>query len=1125
MKIAVDRRDKSLRLQKEFLVKKNEISDNASYLRVYLDSERTLGNARAHYAASRIQGIIRGFLDRIFFREESTRRLSAIKIQSLIRGRFGRKRWMREYWLLKAVVKTPAGLKNILQRSRVIRVVDSEFNEMFDPVFDAIWYFNPKTEQSQWDCPFSIQKDLICHWNGFHEYGGLPSQGPCRQVFDNVTALHSHLRNAHKWFCEACEYKNHGMSFPVCQICENVLSGEGKSGMKELERHTKELETKMSKFIEGSSPKKNPDYSVKKEVINAAVDKRAKKVQEFRDVKALLQSLTGVPGAEEEMEKRKEDQIKKEKEVGMDAILNKKHTKTLGGGHRINIKKMPWEHVDMDKKNKTSVDGYEYEKVVSLLEPTESSVDPMDSIRQILRSREKSSGRGDGKRARSTKRGFSSTVPDDPNTVSSNENLLASIYFDPGAPEPTIPLPGEYDPLLIGSLTTDEFDEVTDWQEPVYDDASEDSYSTRSNSNLAGLIAESGKHLNQRRLVICEKFTKGKCSLTTCPMAHPGERDNCQTLWTRIPGKISKVPYVLCCPEGMLGWRNCPDGKECKNYHIYIRPDTVEIIRKLYPTKVGIIRKEYSGGAIAEGNVRDGRFSGYAVMTWKNGSVYIGDWENSKRNGWGIFRTESGIEYIGEWKDNQRHGWGILSHPNGEEYVGEWSHGKMHGAGRLSSKNNDVYEGQFANHTYDGIGSFSRANGDRFMGTMQKGFAIGLGVLALSTGEKYKGYFDRNSRHGKGACAYPNGSRYAGSWWRGAHEGFGIYVTDKGERYVGNWRANKKDGVGRYYFMSGDMYDGEFKANKAHGMGFYFHSNGNIYKGQWENDKRNGRGTYQFLSGSVYTGNWVDNMMHGKGKFDYNHGCHYRGEFQSNMKEGKGIYIWNNQNKYTGEWKNNAMKGFGVMEYWNLHKYVGEWDNNKKNGQGIFTFNEGHMFDGQFVDDVRNGKGKMIYFKGSAVEETYDGDWRNDKRHGEGTYIYRVDDGSTYEGQWDNDIRHGFGKITHKDGSFYRGDLKFEKMWGKGIYVGSDGSQYDGEWSENMRHGHGTSMSPDGIIYTGSFVRNMKQGEGTEIRQDGGKYSGTWDCGIITGQGTAELDVGQGAIGGPTSIKVKVFSF
>ena len=56
----------------------------------------------------------------------------------------------------------------------------------------------------------------------------------------------------------------------------------------------------------------------------------------------------------------------------------------------------------------------------------------------------------------------------------------------------------------------------------------------------------------------------------------------------------------------------------------------------------------------------------------------------------------------------------------------------------------------------------------------------------------------------------------------------------------------------------------------------------------------------------------------------------------------------------------------------------------------------------------------------------------------------------------------GSGKISYKDGSYYRGDMQKNQMWGHGIYVGSDNTQYDGEWRANMRQGVGTALYSDG---------------------------------------------------------------
>lgn len=141
------------------------------------------------------------------------------------------------------------------------------------------------------------------------------------------------------------------------------------------------------------------------------------------------------------------------------------------------------------------------------------------------------------------------------------------------------------------------------------------------------------------------------------------------------------------------------------------------------------------------------------------------------------------------------------------------------------------------------------------------------------------------------------------------------------------------------------------------------------------------------------------------------------------------------------------------------------WSNNKKNGFGLFYYHTGAVYEGNFVDDIREGQGKLTFMANSAVEEGYEGTWVNDEWHGYGIYRYRKEEGkihyiysysdvfqkfgdvlircpgTVYEGDWVHGVREGQGKITFKDGSFYRGDMQKNQMWGHGIFVGMRNSK------------------------------------------------------------------------------------
>ena len=104
------------------------------------------------------------------------------------------------------------------------------WKELYDPMTDSFWYYNIRTGQNTWECPLSLQKDLICTWAGYHTFGGLKSQERCRCVFSFTIEYHGHLRRGHAWHCEACGYLNTGVTFPVCSLCENSRSADGQDG-------------------------------------------------------------------------------------------------------------------------------------------------------------------------------------------------------------------------------------------------------------------------------------------------------------------------------------------------------------------------------------------------------------------------------------------------------------------------------------------------------------------------------------------------------------------------------------------------------------------------------------------------------------------------------------------------------------------------------------------------------------------------------------------------------------------------------------------------------------------------------------------------------------------------------
>jgi hypothetical protein len=188
------------------------------------------------------------------------------------------------------------------------------------------------------------------------------------------------------------------------------------------------------------------------------------------------------------------------------------------------------------------------------------------------------------------------------------------------------------------------------------------------------------------KLKVCPNFIDNLCSLSTCFFAHPGVRDSCKVLF-RTKKKDNKnnhfsnnnnnkstyeerIPYVIICPNANGILNDCPLGKKCTKYHVYVRPTTLEIIRNIYPVVKGLKSKTFANGAKLTGNVNYTVLSGYGIMKWPNGSTYLGDWFENKRHGFGVYRLEDGTEYVGCFKNGKRHGWGCLVNVLNEEYIG-----------------------------------------------------------------------------------------------------------------------------------------------------------------------------------------------------------------------------------------------------------------------------------------------------------------------------------------------------------------------------------------------------------------------------------------------------------------------
>ncbi|KAL3911676.1 MAG: hypothetical protein SGARI_001531 [Bacillariaceae sp.] len=111
------------------------------------------------------------------------------------------------------------------------------------------------------------------------------------------------------------------------------------------------------------------------------------------------------------------------------------------------------------------------------------------------------------------------------------------------------------------------------------------------------------------------------------------------------------------------------------------------------------------GGAVYDGQWRDGQMNGRGFFTWPDNSIYDGEWKDGKRHGSGLLRAVDGFVYDGQWVNNAMEGRGLAIYPSGQKYEGSWNNGRREGRGTIHFVEGAVYEGRFRDDAIDGQGT------------------------------------------------------------------------------------------------------------------------------------------------------------------------------------------------------------------------------------------------------------------------------------------------------------------------------------------------------------------------------------------------------------------------------------
>ena len=245
-----------------------------------------------------------------------------------------------------------------------------------------------------------------------------------------------------------------------------------------------------------------------------------------------------------------------------------------------------------------------------------------------------------------------------------------------------------------------------------------------------------------------------------------------------------------------------------------------------------------------EGQIVDGKYTGYGKYVWSNGDVYEGEFMEGKSHGQGKKIWKDGGEWIGEFRDDKEwNGKGVIRYVDGNVYDGDLVDGKYTGYGKYFCKNGDIYEGEFSEGKFHGQGKIIYKDGGEWIGE----------------------YRDNNRWNGKGVIRYNDGDVYEGDLMEGKHHG-----------------------QGKYIFKDGHIYEGEFSEGKFHGQGKIIWKDGGEWIGEYrDNNRWNGKGVIRYVDGYIYEGELMEGKHHGQGKLIMNDGTVQEGEFRNGKYQNK----------------------------------------------------------------------------------------------------------------------------------------------------------------------------------------------------------------------------------------------
>jgi hypothetical protein len=238
--------------------------------------------------------------------------------------------------------------------------------------------------------------------------------------------------------------------------------------------------------------------------------------------------------------------------------------------------------------------------------------------------------------------------------------------------------------------------------------------------------------------------------------------------------------------------------------------------------------------------------NGNGIYNYANGKKLEGEFRNgSIYNGKG-FLVMANMTFEGEFKDGRYSGYGILTIISGsdkKQFEGIFKDGNpWSGTGFLKFNDFDYYNGSISDGKYNGQGELKiiSQNTKILKGFFKDGNLVnGWGHVVIND-ITIESEISGGKFNGKGTASDSKGNRFSGTFVDGMFSN-GTYTGHNGYKYTGGFKDNKPNGQGTIYYKDGYKYIGNVSYGQRWGDGTLYNSSGTkVYEGHWGSDKPTG---------------------------------------------------------------------------------------------------------------------------------------------------------------------------------------------------------------------------------------------------------------------------------------------